>query len=180
MTHWRPILWKCLGLIVIHRRYPQAVKSVDNPFRHAVATPKVIHTLDTRDTLHIATRSPKGMAQAARLVLVASLLLFLTVAPAYANGDSNKPTFKDYLKIYAHTRIVAESQYKCFNVLMERESHWNHRARNGSHYGIGQMRSLWYKRLSAYQQIDASIGYIIKRYGNHCNALAFHDKRGWY
>ena len=120
------------------------------------------------------------MAQAARLVLVAILLFLPMGNPAYANGDSNKPTFKDYLKIYAHTRIVSDKQYQCFNTIMERESKWSHTARNGSHYGIGQMRSLWYKKLNAFQQIDASIGYIIKRYGNHCNALAFHDKRGYY
>ena len=120
------------------------------------------------------------MAQAARLVLMAILLFLPMGNTAYANGDSNKPTFKDYLKIYAHSKIVVESQYKCFNVLMERESKWSHTARNGSHYGIGQMRSLWYKRLNAYQQIDASIAYIAKRYGHSCHALAFHDKRGYY
>lgn len=152
---------------------------MDNPFRHAVATRKVIHTIDTRVTLTNA-----AWARRTALTLGGSLLgvlcLCLTASPTAASELTNKPTFKDYLKIYAHSKIVVESQYKCFNRLMERESKWSHTARNGSHYGIGQMRSLWYKQLNAYQQIDASIDYIAKRYGHSCAAWAFSNKHGYY
>ncbi len=37
---------------------------------------------------------------------------------------------------------------------------WNPKARNGSHYGLGQMRSTWYRDLSPKKQIDAHIKYL--------------------
>lgn len=136
-------------------------------------------SLDKRGTLSNAPRATRA-AQAVGGLLLGALCLFQTVSPAGASELTKQPTFKDYLKIYAHSKIVVESQYKCFNRLMERESKWSHTARNGSHYGIGQMRSLWYKKLNAYQQIDASIAYITKRYGHSCAAWAFSNKRGYY
>ena len=161
-----------LGQIVMHR-------VVDN-FRNAVLTCGFTQSLDTYVIVQPRTRGRLRIAKALCLAILGSVLLFPSGANAVTNNGSKQPTFKDYLKIYAHSKIVVESQYKCFNVLMERESKWSHTARNGSHYGIGQMRSLWYKRLNAYQQIDASIAYISKRYGHSCHALAFHNKRGYY
>ena len=152
---------------------------VDN-FRNAVLTCGFTKSLDTCAIVQPRTRGRLRIAKALCLAIMAGLLLFPNAANAVTKDVTHKPTFKDYLKIYAHSKIVVESQYKCFNRLMERESHWNHRAHNGSHYGIGQMRSLWYKRLSAYQQIDATLHYITKRYGHSCAAWAFSNKRGYY
>jgi hypothetical protein len=166
--------------IVIHRRYPQAVKSVDKSLRHAVATRKVIHTIDSRDTLHIATRSPKGMAQAARLVLVASLLFILTAAPAYAEADTHKTNSIDHLKLYAHSRLINYEQFKCFDSIITRESHWNIKAKNGSHYGLGQMRNVKYRVLDGFTQIDWSIRYITNRYGSMCNGWRFLKAKGYH
>ena len=155
------------------------MKSVDNPFRHAAFALKVIHTIDMRVTLTNA-----AWARRTALTLGGSLLgvlcLCLTALPTAANGLNKQATFKDYLKLYAHNRIVDESQYKCFNTIIEKESRWSHKARNGSHYGLGQMRSRWYGSLDAYRQIDTSLRYIAKRYGSSCNALAYHHKHGWY
>ncbi|CAB4163061.1 hypothetical protein UFOVP797_17 [uncultured Caudovirales phage] len=155
-------------LKVIHRRTNVALTST------------FTSTIDSRDTLHIATRSPKGMAQAARLVLLASLLFILTGAPAYAEADTHKSTSKDYLKLYAHSRIINYEQFKCFDSLITRESHWNVKAKNGSHYGLGQMRNAKYRVLDGFTQVDWSIRYITKRYGSMCNGWRFFKAKGYH
>jgi hypothetical protein len=53
-------------------------------------------------------------------------------------------------------------------------------AKNGSHFGLGQMRSEHYRDLDPYRQIDATIKYIKGRYGSMCNAWRFHMKKGHY
>jgi hypothetical protein len=54
---------------------------------------------------------------------------------------------------------------------------WRHNARNGSHYGLGQMRSTWYRDLDPYRQIDATLRYITKRYQTPCKAWTFHERK---
>ena len=86
----------------------------------------------------------------------------------------------DHYKLYAHSRIINETQYKCLSHIIYKESRWNPRAKNGSHYGLGQMRSTHYRELDPYRQIDATIKYIKHRYGSMCKAWAFHQKKGHY
>jgi len=152
---------------------------VDN-YRNTALTCGFTQTLDTSCIVQPRTRGRLRIAKALCLAIMAGLLLFPVGANAVTKGVTNKPTFKDYLKLYAHNRIVDESQYKCFNAIIEKESRWSYKARNGSHYGLGQMRSRWYGSLDAYRQIDVSLRYIKKRYGSSCNALAYHHKHGWY
>ena len=89
-------------------------------------------------------------------------------------------TQADYLKLYAHSRILDWNQYHCFVKIITKESRWNPLAKNGSHYGLGQMRSKWYKNLDAYRQIDQTLIYISNRYQTPCKAWAFHERKGWY
>jgi hypothetical protein len=89
-------------------------------------------------------------------------------------------TQADYLKLYAHSRLIDDKQYQCFKWIITKESRWNPKARNGSHYGLGQMRSTWYKNLDPYRQIDQTIKYITNRYESSCKARLFHEKNGWY
>ena len=86
----------------------------------------------------------------------------------------------DHYKLYAHSRIINYDQYKCFSRIIYKESRWNVNAKNGSHFGLGQMRSKWYRNLDGYRQIDASIKYINERYGSMCNAWRFHERVGHY
>lgn len=60
------------------------------------------------------------------------------------------------------------------------ESNYNYLAVNGSHTGIGQMRSKYYQSKDPYTQIDLSIKYTLNRYKTLCNAYAFHVKHGYY
>ena len=99
--------------------------------------------------------------------------LSLQMQPAQA-------TNADQYKLYAHSRLINDIQYQCFKRIIYKESRWNPLAKNGSHYGLGQMRSQHYRTLDPYRQIDASIKYITIRYGSMCNAWRFHMRKGHY
>ena len=86
----------------------------------------------------------------------------------------------DHLKLYSHSRILDYKEFQCFNRIITKESRWNYLAKNGSHYGLGQMRSKHYRDLDPYRQIDASLRYITIRYETNCKAWAFHEKKGYY
>ena len=110
-----------------------------------------------------------------RLFIVASLIVALN-GQSYAYGVEQS----DLLKLYAHSRIINYEQFKCFDALITRESHWNVMAKNGSHYGLGQMRNAKYGRLDGFSMVDWSIRYITKRYGSMCNSWRFFKANGYH
>ena len=83
------------------------------------------------------------------------------------------------LKLYAYNKMDW-SEFQCYNWLIYKESRWNPKARNGSHYGLGQMRSTWYRDLNPRQQIDVHYNYIRHRYKDACDALNHLETRGWH
>ncbi len=111
------------------------------------------------------------------LLAIPMSILILTVSTTV---EAKAATQTDLLKLYAHSRIVSMEQFNCFNKIITKESRWSYLARNGSHYGLGQMRSTWYRDLDPYRQIDATIRYVIKRYQTPCKAWAFHQQRNYY
>ena len=120
-------------------------------------------------------RQPRGkkvLSPRFMLSLMLCILLSLTMNITPSKADMN-------LKLYAYNQMSWE-EFQCFNWLIHYESRWNPKARNGSHYGLGQMRSTWYRDLSPKGQILASIKYIHHRYGDACKALAHFDHRGWH
>lgn len=122
-------------------------------------------------------RAPKAGSSRQRLVLWGVLCI---QAVSLTNAEAKTVSTTDMYKLYAHSRIVNYKQFQCFNKIITKESHWNVSARNGSHYGLGQMRSTHYRDLDAYRQIDASIKYITNRYGSMCNAWRFHMRKDYY
>jgi len=105
-----------------------------------------------------------------------SVILSATIGQSSAFGVD----YRDALKLYAHSRIVNDSQYQCFYKLITKESNWRVNAKNGSHYGIGQMRNIKYKNLDGFTQVDWSIKYMKGRYGSMCNAWRFYLKKGYH
>jgi hypothetical protein len=83
-------------------------------------------------------------------------------------------------KLYAHSQVIDAYQYRCLELLWNKESMWNPAARNGSHYGIPQMRNIKVKALDPYTQIDWGIRYIKDRYQKPCKAWAFFKANGWH
>ena len=102
--------------------------------------------------------------------LITALLLTINTTPSKA--DMN-------LKLYAYNQM-SWKEFQCFNWLIHYESRWNPKARNGSHYGLGQMRSTWYRDLSPKGQVLASIKYIHHRYGDSCKALSHFERYKWH
>ena len=107
-------------------------------------------------------------------------LIPLTLAAAVLSTINTTPSKADMnLKLYAYN-LLTWREFQCFNWLIHYESRWNPKAKNGSHYGLGQMRSTWYRDLSPQGQIRASIKYIRHRYGDSCKALQHFEERGWH
>lgn len=120
-------------------------------------------------------RQPRGkkvLSPRFMLSLMLCILMSLTmnITPSKANMN---------LKLYAYNQM-SWKEFECFNWLIHKESSWNPKARNGSHYGLGQMRSTWYRDLSPKKQIKASIKYIHHRYGCPCKALHHLETKGWH
>jgi hypothetical protein len=109
------------------------------------------------------------------LLAIPMSIMILTVS---ATTEAKAATQTDLLKLYAHSRIVSMEQFNCFNALITKESNWRINARNGSHYGLGQMRNAKYGRLDGFSMVDWSIRYIKGRYGSMCNAWRFFQANG--
>ena len=109
-------------------------------------------------------------------VIVLSILILTTMPVNAAKAVEQS----DLLKLYAHSRIINDKQYQCFHSLITKESNWRVNAKNGSHYGIGQMRNKRYAKLDGFSQVDWSIRYMTKRYGSMCNAWRFFKDKGYH
>jgi hypothetical protein len=92
----------------------------------------------------------------------------------------NTPNDVNNYKLYAHIKVIDAKQYRCLELLWNRESRWDPRADNpkSSAFGIPQMLRL--KVLDPYRQIDIGLKYIAHKHKTPCRALAYHDKRGHY
>jgi len=90
------------------------------------------------------------------------------------------------LKLYAYNKFKTWDQFSCYNYLIFRESRWDYKARNGSHYGLGQMRNPLVLKLTPRQQIVMHMKYVGHRYGyvndepNACRAAEHLDAKGWH
>jgi hypothetical protein len=120
--------------------------------------------------------SSQGRKQLMGAVYVLAAITSITSIPE----ATAKSYSIDHLKLYSHSRIIDYQEFQCFNRIITKESRWNYLAKNGSHYGLGQMRSKHYRDLDAYRQIDATIRYVTIRYKTPCKAWAFHEKKGYY
>jgi len=109
------------------------------------------------------------------------LLLIASLGAPIGATHANAANYSiDHLKLYAHSRILDYKEFQCFNRIITKESRWSYTARNGSHWGLGQMRSKHYGTLDPFRQIDATIRYVTIRYQTPCNAWTFHMKHGYY
>ena len=90
------------------------------------------------------------------------------------------------LKLYAYNKFKTYDQFDCYNYLIIRESRWDYKAKNGNHYGLGQMKNPMVLTLTPRGQIDLHYKYVAHRYGmvngepNACKAAEHLDKYGWH
>ena len=109
-----------------------------------------------------------------------TVLLSVILGATIGHSSAYAVDYRDALKLYAHSQIVNDSQYQCFYKLITKESNWRVNAKNGSHYGIGQMRNTKYRDLDGFTQVRWTIKYIKNRYGTMCNAWTFSQSKGYY
>jgi len=72
------------------------------------------------------------------------------------------------------------TEFYCLDELYHKESRWNPKAKNGSHYGIPQGRSKYLSKVDGYRQVDWGIKYNLVRYGSMCKALDHFKRKGWH
>jgi hypothetical protein len=160
------------------------MKPVDNLWttRRKPVQNSVDNAMRLTGTLPSSSASERVCADSSlrRLVVWGSLCLGMALLALQAQPAQAMTKSIDHYKLYAHSRIINYEQYKCLSKIIHKESRWNPQAKNGSHFGLGQMRSEHYRTLDAYRQIDATIKYITNRYGSMCNAWRFHERVGHY
>ena len=90
-----------------------------------------------------------------------------------------------YVKDLADYQLT-EKQEQCHNEIVYRESRWDYRAINGSHYGLYQGKSKSLKNASTVKQWWWYWHYVTHRYGvteydepNYCGALHHLKIKGW-
>ena len=126
-------------------------------------------------------RAAEAVSARGRIDLMGKVYAITAVLSITGILNANAANYSiDHLKLYSHSRILDYKEFQCFNKIITKESRWSYTARNGSHYGLGQMRSKHYRDLDPFRQIDASLKYITNRYQTPCKAWAFHQANGYY
>jgi hypothetical protein len=86
----------------------------------------------------------------------------------------------NHYRQWAFIQLNNLDEFYCLDELYYKESRWNPKAKNGSHYGIPQGRSKYLQRADGYKQVDWGIKYNKVRYGSMCKALEHYKTKGWH
>jgi hypothetical protein len=148
--------------------------------RNTALTSTYANELDTDGTL--TAQSPSGahrdpLRRVGRGVLVAIGISLCFIPEAGGSKPVQYVTHKEYA---LHLLGYNYKEYKCLSILYGKESAWNPKAVNGSHYGIPQGRSEWLRTQDGYSQVRWGLNYIGNRYGEPCIALAHWRAKGWH
>ena len=166
-----------MKLINAMNSYPQINKVIPSLWESPKSTLNIARYLTRRVRSTLSTRAPQGASS--RRVLLSGVLCLAWAIPSPIWASST--TSKDNYKLYLHSRVVKDSQYQCAYSLYMKESRFDSRAVNGSHYGIPQLRNKKLKNLDGYTQIDWGIRYIAHRYkGDYCLAWKHFKDKGWH
>jgi hypothetical protein len=95
-------------------------------------------------------------------------------------GGSKPMQYVSYKEYALHLLHYDYKQYKCLAILYGKESAWNPKASNGSHYGIPQGKSEWLKDQDGYTQVRWGLSYIYNRYSTPCNAYDHWKAKNWH
>ena len=114
----------------------------------------------------------------ARFGLVISL--FIVLNTAFLKIDPVNANTTNYYRQWAFIQLNDLDEFYCLDELYFRESRWNPKARNGSHYGIPQGRSEYLSRANGFKQIEWGLKYIENRYGTPCKALHHLKTKGYH
>lgn len=107
-------------------------------------------------------------------------LLLIALSSCFLQDYSVAADKTNHYRQWAFIQLNNIDEFYCLDYLYYRESRWNPKARNGSHYGIPQGRSKWLSTVDGYKQVDWGIKYINNRYGSMCKALEHYKIKGWH
>ena len=171
----------CVKFIKQHQLSLKQKVSTAQADRHAETRPKSTLLLYKGGTLtgleqpNCSARTVKRLVRAVAIVM--GISLFLPMASAVPATIDPKQS----AKAFARSMISSKEQYVCLSRLYGKESAWNYKARNGSHYGIPQGRSLYLKTATAQEQVTWGLNYINHRYeGKPCNAWKHWQEKNWH
>ncbi len=147
--------------------------------RNTALTRAFTNQLDKAGTL--SSQNPSRvqsdpLRRVGRSVLVAIGITLFTPAYAVAPIDGKQLTIKEYAAVL----VDDKTQMSCLGKLYGKESAWNPKAVNGSHYGIPQGRSEYLRDASPEQQIMWGLKYIDNRYGSPCKAWEFFQRNNYH
>ena len=143
-----------------------------------------MNLFDSRGTLSARAHqglkaAPVGLGRKVALAIGISLSMAMPL-DAQASNLAIK-----YVKELAKEQLT-DKQESCHNSIVYRESRWNPRAVNGSHYGLYQGRSKSLKNASTVKQWWWYWHYVAHRYGyteydepDYCKALHHLKTKGW-
>jgi len=136
-------------------------------------------TLNTRSTLSRKAGSPTARPGRRRVWLTLLLIAFSScLSKDYSVAYSQYKT--QHYKQYAFIELNDLDEYYCLDELWFKESRWNPKADNpkSTAYGIPQILKL--KETNPFKQIDIGLRYIEYKHGTPCQALSFHNRKGYY
>jgi len=136
-------------------------------------------TLNKHVILNHKAGSPTARPGRCRVWLTLLLMAFnfIFVKDYSVAKENYKPThYKQYILI----ELQDFTEAYCLIDLYTAESRLNPKARNGSHYGIPQGKSVYLSRVDGTKQIDWGIKYNLNRYGSMCKALEHYKIKGWH
>jgi hypothetical protein len=170
----------CARFTKQHQQSLKQKASTPQEIRHAALTCGYAETLDSFGTLtgleqpNCSARTVKRLVRAVAIVI--GISLFLPMASAVPATIDPKQS----AKAFARSQISDKREYVCLSRLYGKESAWNYKARNGSHYGIPQGRSEWLKTANPQQQVTWGLNYIHHRYKTPCEAWRHWLKHDWH
>ena len=148
--------------------------------RHAALTSTFSNVLPSSDTLTAQSLSKahrEPLRGVARGVLVAIGISLLLVPDA---GGSKPMQYVSYKEYALYLLDFNHKEHQCLLKLYGKESAWNPKASNGSHYGIPQGNSEWLSTQDGWSQVRWGLDYIGNRYGEPCIAYDHWRKYGWH
>ena len=142
--------------------------------------PKLNGELDSIGTM--SRQSPSGAQPAPLKRIARGVLACIGISLCFMPEAGSAP-IKTYVthKQYAYYLLDwNKEQYQCLVKLYGKESAWNPLARNNSHYGIPQGKSIYLSTLNGYEQVQWGLDYIGHRYGEPCIAWQHFKDKGWH
>ena len=115
----------------------------------------------------------------ARCSLV-GIAVFVAQISGLERAESTSLDRTNHYRQWAFIQLNDLDEFYCLDELYFRESRWNPKARNGSHYGIPQGRSKYLQNANGFKQVEWGIKYNLNRYGSMCKALDHLKTRGYH